>query len=383
MPELLDKYRDISVKKIGFGCLRLPLLDEFDQSSVDLDRFSEMVDYFVGHGYAWFDTGHTYHDGHCEEFVRKALVERFRRDKFVLVGKLPLFMISQKSDLERLFSKQLTDCGVDFFDVYLLHALGNGNYQATQKLGCFDYLNHLKKLGYIRHIGFSFHGSPEFLDEVLMKHPEMEYVQLQINWLDWNDVFIQSEKCYKIAKKHNKKIVVMEPVKGGKLSKLPETIEAELKSKIPENSIASWAIRFVLGLENVEVVLSGMSSLEQIRNNIDTCENYTPLDAEEKEILNNAARSLREKYEIQCTSCHYCESVCPVGIPIQGYLSLYNNLMVCGRNDSFSHILNPYIHQLYAQKGKPSDCLRCGRCSSVCPQHIDVNKWILEISKSI
>lgn len=244
------------MKKLGFGCMRLPLTNPEDPTSVDLEQFCEMIDTFMDNGFTYFDTAYPYHQKQSELFVKKALVERYPRNSFTLADKLPVPFMKVKEDAKRIFDEQLEKCGVNYFDYYLLHSLNRNHYQAALKFGCFDFIKKMKEEGKIREIGFSFHDTADILDQILTEHPEMDFVQLQINYLDWNSESVQSKLCYETAVKHGKQVVIMEPVKGGSLVQVPQDIKTQLQHLDNSLSIASWAIRFAANLKNVRVVLN-------------------------------------------------------------------------------------------------------------------------------
>ena len=256
------------MKKLGFGCMRLPITDQNNQISVDFQQFCDMVDSFIEQGFTYFDTAYMYHDFKSEEFVREALVKRHSRDSFTLATKMPTMFLKKEEDLERIFNEQLEKCGVEYFDYYLLHNLNAINYPIAEKFDAFDFIMKKKAEGKIKHIGFSYHDNAELLEEILTKHPEVDFVQLQINYLDWNSEGIQSGKCYNVATKHNKPVVVMEPIKGGTLINIPDEAKTLLTETDPNLSIASWAVRFAASLDNVMVVLSGMSNFEQLKDKL-------------------------------------------------------------------------------------------------------------------
>lgn len=354
------------MNKTGFGFLRLPKQHAENDNSVDFEAVSALVDRYIALGGRYFDTAYTYLGGNSERAIRECVVERYPRERIHIADKLPSWLLKCPEDCRRFFDEQLERCGVDFFDVYLLHGLDAENYASCEKFGAFAFIEELKRTGKVRSTGFSYHDSPELLDEILSAHPELDYVQLQINYLDWESVTIQSRRCYEVAEKHGKRIIVMEPVKGGSLATPPDAAKDLLTALDSNASPASWAIRFAQDLPAVEIVLSGMNTIEQVEDNM---MHRSPLSAGELHALERTAEIMRSSIAVACSGCAYCVDGCPQRIPIPKLFSLYNEY---SRSPGELWKMEYLYAELTAGRGKASDCLQCGGCEASCPQKLSI-----------
>ncbi len=362
----------MNAKKLGFGLMRLPLLDTADTAKIDHETLNGMVDAFLKDGFTYFDTAAPYHNTCSETAFRECVAKRYPRDAYTITDKLSLFMVSEADKLEGFFADQLARCGVDYFDYYLLHAMSRERVELAERIGAFDCVVEKKAQGKVRHIGFSFHDSADVLEELLTKHPEMEYVQLQINYIDWEDREIQSRACYEVCVKHGKPVIVMEPVKGGLLANIAPEAEALLRAQQPQLSTASWAVRFAASLDHVVMVLSGMSTPEQLADNTSYMRGFRPLAQPERDALDRAAQIIKSKESIACTACRYCVEGCPQGIAIPDYFKLMNELSKFGEASAGRARAN-YAHMVTQPgKGKASACVQCGQCEGQCPQHLPI-----------
>ncbi len=354
--------------------MRLPLLNGDDPVSFDKEQICKMVDTYLEKGFQYFDTAYMYHGFKSENVLKEVLIDRHPRENYKVASKLPTMFLKEEADMERIFNEQLEKTGAGYFDYYLLHNLNVNHYEIAEKLGAFKFAMEKKAAGLVRKVGFSFHDSAELLDKILTEHPEVEFVQLQINYLDWESESIQSRLCYETARKHGKDIIVMEPVKGGTLAAVPAAGERILRKLSPHMSVPSWAIRFAASLDGVVMVLSGMSNMEQLLDNTDYMENFVSLSEEETAACFKVADIINSAITIPCTSCRYCTDGCPMNIAIPDYFTLYNEEMHEIKK-SFT-VQGTHYDNLIAKYGKASDCIECGQCMEQCPQHIDIIKYL-------
>ena len=369
-------YLGEEIKKLGFGLMRLPQKD----GAIDVEQVKEMVDLFMDAGFTYFDTAWAY--AGSEDAIRQALVERYPRERYQLATKNAAWInCKTKEEAYAQFDTSLAQTGAGYFDFYLLHNLGEGRSQYFDDYEMWDWIQEKKRAGLIKHAGFSFHSTPEELEEILDAHPEMEFVQLQINYGDWENPAVQSRACYEVARKHGKPVIIMEPVKGGMLATPPQSVEKVLKEAEPESSVASWAIRFAADLEGIITVLSGMSNVEQMRDNLSYMKDFTGLTESQKTVLRQAQEELRKMPLIPCTTCDYCAKVCPTGIGISGsftamnYLTLYNDLGAAKNQEDW--LVNG--HGLK----RADECVDCGECEKACPQHIPIRENLAKVCAAL
>ena len=366
-----------TMPKLGFGLMRLPEKD----GTIDIEHLSRMVDAYMQSGMNYFDTAYVYHGGNSEKAIREALVKRYPRDRFMLATKLPAWCMKTPEDRDRIFNEQCERCGVDYFDFYLLHSIEDGgNGETYERLDCFNWALQKKAEGKIRHFGFSFHGSPAYLIQVLDKHPEVEFVQIQLNYADWKNPVVRSGELYEILHGRNIPMIIMEPVKGGTLASLTLELEAMYKAIRPEASVASWALRFVGSLPGVMTILSGMSTQDQMEDNLSTFRNFEPLSAEEKKTVEKVKTIMLNVPQIGCTSCRYCTPGCPMNISIPDVFRALNTMTLYGdvfRPKAF------YGGVIGLGHGRASECIGCGQCEGVCPQHLPIISLLKEASSKL
>ncbi len=352
--------------KLGFGLMRLP---KDGDGRIMLDKTCEMVDAFMAAGFTYFDTAYVYEGS--EEIAGKAIVSRYPRDRYTMASKMNAARISDTLSPYGMFREQLERTGLEYFDYYLLHSLQDGSAEEAEAKGCWEAVNRLKAEGRIRHLGFSFHGGPELLEDILTRHPETEFVQLQINYLDWESPIIRARENYEVARRHGLPVVIMEPVKGGMLASIGHGI-------LEEGTAPSLALRFAAGLDGVLAVLSGMSTLEQVEDNIRTFSDMRSLTDDERARLEKVVKALRSEGMIECTSCRYCTRGCPKGIAIPDIFNAINDLRAFGEHNRPRFFYRDMLAS--GKTARASECIACGRCSRTCPQHLDIPRLLKEAS---
>lgn len=368
-------YLGESIPKLGFGFMRLPMIGK----DIDIEQTKEMVDLFMSKGFSYFDSSWAYNGGKSEEAMKTAIVDRYPRESFQIATKCPVWFVQTEEEAKNMFWTSLKRTGAGYIDFYLLHNLGDSRTKIFDDFGMWGYARGLKEKGLVRHIGFSIHDKADALDKILTEHPEMEFVQFQLNYADWESPTIQARKCYEVALKHNKPIVVMEPVKGGNLANLTESIRKIFEDANPNVSLASWAIRYAASLDNIITVLSGMSTIDQVRDNVSYMEKFQPLNQDELAVIERASKAISEIPSIPCTACEYCVEGCPQNIPIPNIFAAYN------RKLTYQDLASAKSNYVFATRtsGKASDCVACGDCEQVCPQHIEIIENMKTIAQEL
>ena len=361
----MEKYFGENVPKLGFGLMRLPKRSD---GKIDIEQTKEMVDLFLDAGFTYFDTAYVYDNGESEKAAKAALVDRHPRESYTLCTKLCAWMgANDEKSAKQQFYTSLERTGAGYFDYYLLHALQRSNYKVYDEYHIWDFVKEQKAKGLIKHYGFSFHADPALLEELLTDHPDVDFVQLQINYADWENPGVASRECWEIARRHGKSITIMEPVKGGALADPVPAVQEILKSADKDASLASWAVRFAASLNGIITVLSGMSNIRQMNDNISYMKDFKPLSEEEQAVIRRAQAALETDSSIPCTACHYCTDGCPMNIPIPEIFSVKNRQ----RGNAEFRGKREYVIATEG-RGKASDCIECGQCENACPQQIKV-----------
>jgi len=370
---LTKEYIEENVPKLGFGMMRLPTNGSDD--NINIDQTKEMVDYYMDNGMNYFDTAWFYHGGKSEGAFKEAVGNRYPRESFVVADKMPIWEVDKPEDVERIFNTQLERCGVEYFDYYLLHALDGAKNKKCEDMGAYEFCLKMKEEGKIKSFGFSFHGTTEDIKHILANHPEFEFVQLQVNYYDWE---FDYKEQYEIARSYDLPIIIMEPVRGGFLAKMPKEIEDMFKAANPNMSIASWSVRWVASLDGVMTTLSGMSNMEQVIDNVASLKEFKPLTAKENAIVEKAVKLLVDAPTIPCTDCKYCAD-CPVDIPIYDIFGIYNEEFL--NNQSLSDFNKKYKE--IDKSVNASACIQCGLCEPLCPQNIPIIEKLADINALI
>ena len=359
--------------KLGFGFMRLPTNEN---KEVNIEDVKEMVDVFMNAGFNYFDTAHGYVGGKSEIALREALTSRYPRDAYIIADKLSPPHFKTEEEIRPLIEEELLACGVDYFDFLLMHAQDKDNYQKFKRCRAYEIALELKNEGKVRHLGMSFHDTAEVLDIILTENPYLEFVQLQLNYADYDDPSVQSRKCLEVARKHGKPVIVMEPVKGGTLVNLPEAADKLLR-EAGEGSNASYAIRFAAGCEGVFLVLSGMSTREMVEDNVSYMKDFKPLSNAEMNAVNGVMELFRSRSDIPCTDCKYCMEVCPKNIPIPALFACLN------AQNNFKYWNTAYYYSIHTDgKGRAVDCIKCGMCEKACPQHLKIRDLLMKVSET-
>ena len=357
--------------RLGFGCMRLPMNGE----AVNLEEFTKMVDAYMARGFNYFDTAHVYLAGQSETALRECLTARYPRDSYILTDKLSGSCFQCQADIAPLLDKQLESCGVSYFDIYLMHSQSAESYRKFQQNHAYETALELKKAGKFRHFGISFHDTADVLEQILTDHPEIELVQLQLNYIDWEDPAVQSRRCYEVCRKYGKPVLVMEPVKGGHLATLPPAAEKVL-SDLQGGSPASYALRFAAGHPGIAMVLSGMSTTDQMEDNLGCMEHCQPLTDAETKAIEQVAEIIRSQKLIPCTACRYCVAGCPKNISIPDLFACLNAKKAY--QDWSSEYYYHHAHTVH--HGKASDCIGCGKCERICPQHLNIRQLLKDVA---
>lgn len=367
----------MSIKKLGFGLMRLPYSESEEWGHIDLDKTREMIDAYMAQGFTYFDTAWVYHGGFSEKVFGELVAKRYPREKFQVTTKMPLWGMKKSSELSKIFKKQLKKCHVKYFDYYFLHALNKDVWQKAEKLGAFEWMQKMKKKGKILHPGFSFHDSADVLDQILTAHPETELVQLQINYIDWESEGVQARKCYEVCQKHGVQVAIMEPIRGGQLVNLMSDAKKIFTDYNPKASLASWALRYCASIGDSLIILSGMSNMAQLIDNMSFMDNPVLLNDDEKKCIEKATEMIKSTIVIPCTTCRYCVDGCPKKINIPRFFELTNEAKRYNVD-----VFRWHYNEAKKNGGAPTDCIECGACQNHCPQKLEIVELLKTVVKT-
>lgn len=368
----MNTYFDVIKKNFGFGCMRLPMKN----NEVDYDEFTRMVDTFIENGFNYFDTAHGYLGGKSEIAIRECLTSRYPRDRYILTDKLSTHNFNRQEEIRPLFESQLDACGVEYFDFYLMHAQDKNIFEKYKKCHAYETVLEFLTEGSIKHLGISFHDKADVLEQILTEYPQIEVVQIQFNYVDYEDASVESRKCYEVCKKYRKPVIVMEPVKGGSLVTLPAEAQKILHD-LHGGSPASYAIRFAASFDGIMMVLSGMGNMDMMAENISFMKDFKPLNEQEHEALRRVCEIFRSQDMIPCTACRYCTDGCPQHISIPDLFACMN-----AKKQFQNWNTDYYYNNIHTKNGgRASDCIKCGKCEQICPQHLPIRKLLVDVAR--